>query len=154
MKTLTKQKWTAGDIFAVPLSDGSSIIGQVLAHEPEAMNSVACAFFDAPPDADAATTTDPLNAFSVLLVTRDALDKGGWKIIGHESVSLPRAKFPHESLRPKGFVGAKVVGSGIVAKFLHAFRGLSPWDAMADQDYFDNLLTDSAKRPARLVLSR
>jgi hypothetical protein len=152
MNSRKKQAWSPGDVFKVPLSDGSTVIGQVLAHEPDAMNSVACAFFDAHKETDLQSSLGLVNAFSIILVTRDALDRGSWKIFGHEPIAIPRERFPYESLRPNGFIGARIVGAGIVNSFLHAFRGLLPWDSMADADYFDRLLTNAARKPTNLRL--
>lgn len=41
-----RQRPRAGDVFAVPLDDGSHAVGQMLGHEPEALNSFGCAFYD------------------------------------------------------------------------------------------------------------
>jgi len=52
-----------------------------------------------------------------------------------------------EKFRDRSWVGATIYGSGIAAQFLSAYHGLSPWDAMAEPDYFDKLLLPSVSRP-------
>lgn len=47
-------------------------------------------------------------------------------------------------------MGAKVIGSGNVERFLNAFYALTPWDQMKDPNYFDKFLLTSEHRPLRL----
>lgn len=44
-----RQRHKEGDVFAVPLGDGSYALGQILSYEPEALNSVGCAFYGLAP---------------------------------------------------------------------------------------------------------
>ena len=126
-------------------------MGQVLAHEPLAMNSVGCVLFDQrfnnndvpQPNADA--------VFSSLLATRDLLDRGVWRVVGNGPIDVPRSAFPFENLRSVGFVGAKIRGSKTVTDFANAFCGLCPWDAWAKPDYLDDFLVSPAKKPKNLV---
>lgn len=65
---------------------------------------------------------------------------------------IPRRYFPYENLRKEDWVGAKVIGSRIVSKFLEAFYRLRAWDAWKDPTYFDRLLVAPEKRPADVIL--
>jgi len=154
-----KQAWEVGDLFEIPLRDGSRVLGQVVGREADALNSAAVALFDLrlaagspPPDpAQARTAT----VFSALFVTRDLLDHGTWKVMGRTAPRLAGASRPQEHLRAKGWVGAKIIGSGTVREFAEAFYGLSPWDDFHDPHYLDRLLVDPSVKPhARLVYSR
>ncbi len=150
-----KKTISRGDLFGIPLKDESFLLGQVLSIEPEALNSIGCALFSArwkkgesiPP---------PLfsDLFSILLITRDLLDLGTWKVVGNAPVSLSRDAIPYESLRKAGFVGAKIVGSKIISSFANAFFGLDIWDKWADPKYLDKLLMSPDKRPTHVCLSR
>ena len=53
-----------------------------------------------------------------------------------------------------GWVGAKVIGSGNVNKFMNAYFGLSLWDDWHDPTYLDRLLVSPEKRPAKLILKK
>lgn len=148
---IKRQKWGPGDLFAVPLLDGSFLLGQVLAHEPQAMNGVSCALFDQRFNNNNAPRPAIDAIFSILLVTRDLLDRGVWQIVGNSPIDVPRSAFPFENLRPAGFVGATIRGSRIVNEFANAFCGLHPWDDWANPDYLDGLLISPAKKPKHLV---
>jgi hypothetical protein len=87
--------------------------------------------------------------------TRDLLDDGVWPVVGNRPVAVPKKLFLWEHTRSSGWVGAKVIGSGIPNELLDAFRGLAPWDAYKDPAYLDGLLVSPAKKPTpRLVLSK
>jgi Immunity protein 26 len=153
-----KQKWETGDIFLVELQDGKYVLGQIVGHEVSALNSASCAFFNfRVSDAAGIQRINELpvqNVFSVLFVTRDLLDSGKWKVVGARRVSIPKDMQPFEDLREKGFVGAKITGSGIVVEFLNAFYGLLPWDDWHDPQYLDSLLISKEKKPVDLVFKR
>jgi len=151
----TKQQWETGNIFLVELKDGKFVLGQIVGREADVLNNVSCAFFDIRVSNlnDLERTQDlPVSKiFSILFVTREFLDSGKWKIAGSRHVSVEKRLFHYEVLREKGFVGAKVIGSGIVIEFLNAFYGLHPWDDWKDPNYLDKLLLSNDKKPATLV---
>lgn len=93
--------------------------------------------------------SDPI---AVLLVTPDLLNKRIWPIPSHgEPKVLPQDR-PYE--RKAKWVGAKIIGSGNIEKFLAAYHGLAPWDDGHDPNYLDKLLLPGTPRPANVVLSR
>jgi hypothetical protein len=146
-----KQDWKPGDCFLIPLADASYLVGQVLAAEPSVLNSLSCALFDQRSDGETPPRPDLDRLFATLLTTRDLIDSGDWKIFAAHPVEVPRAKFPFEGLRRRGFVGAKVIGSGIVNDLANAFCGLALWDDWADPNYLDRLLLDARLKPTRLL---
>jgi len=151
-----EQTWAVGDVFALPLSDGSAIVGQIVGREASALNSVTIALFDVKCAADEVMARSRdlqlAQAFAILFVTRDLFDAGTWKVVGSRAVVVPRAMQPYEHTRASGWVGAKITGSGIVNEFADAFYGLAPWDDWAQRDYLDGLLVDPSRKPhARLV---
>jgi hypothetical protein len=149
-------KWRVGDLFKVPLDDGSAALGHIVGQEKDMLNSVTCAFYavevSCPPEPPPAPNMDTLIA--CVFTTHDLLRRGYWPIVGHVAPQLPRKYFPHEDCRDKGWVGATVNGSGIMNDFLNAFYGLSPWDAYFDIYYFDKLLIDKAKKPKDLIYTK
>jgi hypothetical protein len=151
-----RAKWNVGDLFLVPQSDAFSSLGQVLSYEASALNSVLCAFYDirftarGPEELPEELLEGDL--ISIQFTTRDLLDSGVWKVVGHRKPANLRM-FPQlESLRACGFVGAEVTGSGIILKFLDAYYGLHPWDAWYEPDYLDKLLIHPDRKPKNLVL--
>jgi hypothetical protein len=146
------RRFEAGDMFAVRLPDGSAGFGQVLSRESGVMNSVGCAFF---PERSAQLALPALSApIAVLLVTRDALNKRIWPVLGRWEVTVPTASRPYEAFRSAGMVGARIIGSRIIEKFLAAYHGLAPWDDWHDPAYLDTLLLPGVARPRQLVLTR
>ena len=83
---MERVNWRCGDLFAVPQSDGGWSLGQVLLHEPRAMDSVLCGFYDVRLEAPALSGVAHLltenRLVALELVTRDALDRGRWPLIG------------------------------------------------------------------------
>jgi hypothetical protein len=149
-----EQTWKIGDFFSIKLLDGSFSLGQIIGIEPQALNSVICAFYSIrflSPTEFNGTVADA-DLVAVLFVTRDLLDTGHWKIL--VSGAFPNASkyLPLSTLRNNGFVGAKIVGSGIVVKLMSAYFGLSPWDAFYRPDFLDSLLVSPDRKPSSVVL--
>lgn len=153
-----RQKWQAADILTVPLQDESLVLGQVLRYTPEALNSALCAFFrDRLP---AGTEQVPIGALSVdsvicvCHVTRESLDRHFWKIISSSKDLAEAVLEAFDFLLPRDLVGTRILGSGILEKFLNAYHGLYPWDSMFEPDYFDKLLVSPSLKPPHAVLSK
>lgn len=151
-----KVEWRIGDVFLIPIGDGTHVTAQIIGREPSVLNSASIALFDAH-----VAPNDPPNAvpdnecvFATLFVTRDLLDRGVWPVAGNHPVRVPLTCLPYEDRRSTGFIGAKVIGSGIVQHFVAAYYGVEPWDQYKDPHYFDKLLLAPDKKPARIRLKR
>lgn len=146
-------KWGNGDVFAVPLLDGSFVMGQVL--DLQMKNVVRVALFNNKTININEATIDNCcksqDLISLITCTIDKLDNNSWGIIGNKAIEIPFSLFPNEQFRNKGWVGAKTYGSAILEKFLNAFYGLVPWDDLADPFYLDKLLFNQSKKPSDLV---
>ena len=146
-----------GTLFAVPLRDSTYALGQVVGREPALIDSVTCAFYRiriaSEPLASTAQLPSSDDLIAVHFVTKDLLTKRVWKVIGKFPVALAPELFPHEDKRSRGWVGARVIGSGIIVHFLNAYFGLEPWFQMQDPHYFDHLLLRPDMRPEGLGLS-
>ena len=139
---MKRQKPEVGDLFTVPLPDGTFATGQIVAREAQMLNSWTCAFsrLRVPKEEMPIESIRLEVAISVQFVTGDLLKKGIWKIHGRAAVVIPKSAFPHEEFRDQGWIGATMRGSGIIRTFLAAFHGLEFWDAMKDPDYYQKLL--------------
>jgi hypothetical protein len=150
-----KQSWNIGDIFTVQIKDQRFVLGQIVGREAEVLNSVSVAFYDlrcdAIQEAQDISSLDLEKIFSILFVTRESLDSGDWQIVGSCAINIPKEWMPYEHLRSKRFVGAKVIGSGIIDEFLNAYYALVPWDDWKDPQYLDRLLLSVDKKPSRLL---
>ncbi|MGG8166425.1 hypothetical protein PGO42_06635 [Klebsiella aerogenes] len=90
---------------------------------------------------------------SVLFVTRDLLDSGAWKVFSSSSKDFSLSKyFDISSLRNVGFVGVKIIGSGLIIELLNACYMLSLWNDYANPDYLDSLLLSPDKKPKNVLL--
>jgi hypothetical protein len=152
-----KQKWDIGDLFVIRLKDGEYGTAQVVGQERDALNSVTVAFFDkklSTPEQLLDCLLPATTVFSVALSTRDLLDRGHWKVVGHRDVAIPDHLCPFEELRNSGWVGAVIHGSAILNDFVNAYFGLQPWDEYLDPAYFDKLLLPSVQRPAHVIVTK
>lgn len=151
-----RQSWKDGAYFLVPQKDGRSSVGQVL--DRMMPNVVRCALYSERIENGAAfegcrSRIHEETLIALLATTRDLLDEGRWEVVGAGTATIDMRRRPHEALREKGWIGARVVGSGIVEDFLNAFFCLEPWDAWKDPNYLDSLLVSPEKKPKRLILS-
>lgn len=147
-----KQAWTVGDVFAIPPADGRHGVGQVIGREAAVLNSVTIALFDvavSEPDEAAVGDLSMGRVFSLLFTTRDLLDSARWQVVASRAVAVPRDRFPYEHTRASGWIGARVIGAGIVEEFVNAYFGLTAWDAWKDPRYLDGLLLSPDKKPCR-----
>ena len=147
-----KQKWAIGDVFAIPISNDKYALGQIVGQEPELMKSVAIALFDQSfdsiDDIEIPFLCNSNKIYSVLFVTLNHIENGKWCVLGGGStIDIDADKMPFEHTRSSGFIGAKVVGSGIVNDFVNAFFGLILWDDWNDPLYLDSLLISTDKKP-------
>ncbi len=147
-----KQKWGIGDIFLVPLEDGTFSVGQVVAQDKEALNSVVCIFTMVRVEgADADISIDLDDVVSALFTTPDLLNSGDWLVVRNEEPIPVDKFFDIKKLKSEGFLGVKVIGSEIVIKLMDACFGLYPWDGFYEPDYLDKLLLSPSNKPANVL---
>jgi hypothetical protein len=151
-----RQRWTPGAVFLVPLSDGNCAVGQVLRRTPGALNSVICAFYDFRRHCTDSVDISELSEkrlVAIQFTTPDLLDNSTWRVAGQGPVRHLDLRRDIETIESSDWVGAKVIGSGIIRKFLDAYYGLRSWNAWADPAYLDKLLISPDRRPVNVVLS-
>lgn len=147
-----KQEWKVGDVFLVPLCDGTYTVGQILSYEPEALDSVICAYSTQNVErSQQGVDIDPEQVVAVLFTTPNHLNSGNWPVV-NSLIPLPVRKFLNlKKKRWRGFVGTKVVGSRIIKNFMEACLGLYPWNGFYEPDYLDGLLLSPDKKPNNVV---
>jgi len=147
----------SGDIFLIPLSDGTFSIGQVIALEKRSLICVSCCLFDirvqnkSLPDG---IILDQNRCFSTLLVFRDYLLKKKWEIVGNQKLRIKRKYYPYEKELKSGGIGIKILEEELVQLFVNAFFGLEYWNGYRDPEYFDRLLLDKTKKPTGLIYKK
>ncbi len=105
------------------------------------------------------TTEGPHNLpleylISILSVSREQLDFGKWKVVGHQPIAIDTELWPNEEFRSDRWVGAKIYDASIVEELLDAYNGLAPWDDWYDPDYLDKLLVSPEKKPAHIFYKK
>jgi len=151
MATKKRQQWDVGDLFLIRQQDGLWSAGQIL--DRMMANVASCAFYAvrvAEPNS-LGPSLPPDSLIAVATVTRDGLDSGAWKVVGHAPIGVERRLWPNEPFRDVGWIGAKIYDAGIIEEFLDAFHGLVPWDKWKDPNYLDRLLISPDKKPAKLL---
>jgi hypothetical protein len=149
MGDMPKQVPKVGDVFLVELDDGTFAVGQVVETRPILMNSFTCAFFDQRVQSSDAIAF-PLTRSSVLscqFVTRDAFNRGKWLRVRSEAVRVPESDLPYRGTEQSGWIGAKVISSGLMTGFLNAYFGMRSWTEMKDPKYYENLLFEGRESP-------
>lgn len=142
---MPRKPFAVGDFFAIPLGDPSAPrtddpvgLGQILSIELNAMASYGCAFWPSIEQAAEQQISKPPAIVS--LVTTDLLTARKWKVQGNAPIHVPDSVRRYEQYRSKHWVGAKIVGAGIIRVVLRAFHGLEYWDGYHDPEYMTKLL--------------
>lgn len=137
--------WNSGDVFSVPLSDGSYTLGQVLDKK-----YCTCALFEirlATKSVIEPIDFSKLKPISILhLSVGDFLNNGNWEIIFYEKIMLN----PNNGSGGKmGEIGSVSYGGcGILTDLAEVYFGLYPWNTLYEEDYYDKMLLKTVSRPA------
>jgi len=143
---MARQKVKVGDVFWVHIEDGSFVLGQIIEEQRDVLNSITCVFFEhRVNDIDDATLSFD-KPISCQFVTRDLFTSGQWKRVCHLPSQVENNLLPYRETEFNGWIGAKVIGSGIIKEFLAAFYGLREWDEMFNPNYYEELLLPGVKR--------
>lgn len=146
-----------GDLFAVPLPDGTRKLGQVVAYEKGGfLRSVVCGFTlrDVPEGRDVLPSVEAGDFIAVQYVTPDGLTFGRWPVVGHVDIPDLTGLVGPRVLGARGHIGMRVVGDGLLDDFLGACMGLRPWDEMHDPHWYDALLLAPEMRPEGVIYAK
>lgn len=135
--------WRVGDLFALPLGDGTFGFGQVLGDWP------SCSLVELRAPSPAATPEAVLAArrLAILHVQRRSLDDGRWIVVGHASPAVD--PFSGPCGHPYQVGGISWDG---LEELAGAWWGLTPWNRYDREDYLDEYLLAGVGRSPRAVL--
>jgi hypothetical protein len=152
MKRRKRIKWSNGDLFAVPLVDGTFGLVQAVDHWlPHWIYTGVTdhRFTNLPSDVVA---MGQKNVIARIAVSDDAFDFGDFMRLGHAEPLARRKDFANEQFASNGYIGAVSYTAGILVDFLSAWHAISPWNQYKDSDYFDKLLAKGIKRPDNVIM--
>lgn len=140
--------WQTGDVFILPLRDNSFTVGQVLDKK-----YCTCALFDTRTNEKTLSSFDfkKLKPISILhLSNGDLLNNGKWEILFNEQVTI----------NPKSGSGGKMGDIGSISygqcraltNLAEAYWGLTPWNTLAEENYYDTVLLKNISRPTSAVV--
>ncbi|OIK10670.1 Imm26 family immunity protein [Bacillus sp. MUM 13] len=140
-----KQKWKVGDIFQIPLENGTYAFGQVVW---KSYTQPVCGLFDIN-KTNVPTLEEIMNYpfISVLSLTPSSLDNHRWKVLGNMQVKIQMEDVPRK-FNGTPCAGAMSFTDGILEDLANAFYGVTPWNVSAEEDYFDRILLPTVKRPS------
>jgi hypothetical protein len=137
------KEWQTGDVFSIPLLNGTFAFGQVLDKK-----YCTCALFNLQSD----NSTLPQEQFKRLqpisilhLSNGDLLNNGHWNILYNQTVTLN----PNSGSGGRfGDIGSSSHGQcGAMTDLANAYWGLEPWNVLYREGYYDELLLKGLTRP-------
>jgi len=137
------KEWQTGDVFSIPLLNGTFAFGQVLDKK-----YCTCALFNLQSD-NITLTVDQFNSLQPISILHlsngDLLNNGHWNILYNQPVTLN----PNSGSGGRfGDIGSKSYGQcGAMTDLANAYWGLEPWNVMYREDYYDELLLKGLPRP-------
>lgn len=153
MKQMNKRvKWKDGYVYALPLTDGSYSVVQAI--NSMMLNIGYCAVFNDrfscfPPSAPA---LNQRNIIALLAVTKMSIKIERWPILGEAPLVAKKKDFPNERFARKGYVGSVTYDSGLIEDFVSGYHALIPWNVLFDENYYDEMLLRSIKRPSSVII--
>ena len=137
-----------GDVFAVPLRDGTFGLGQVVdVDQWEGPFALFARRAASPAELLPGIQAALEHPLSILVLTANSLKNGEWPIIA----SLPR---DHTRFTiPTDGKGASHT-FGVAMDLLNAYHGLIPWDGMADPRRYEKLLIPGTPIPPTIRRTR
>ncbi|MCR8848377.1 immunity 26/phosphotriesterase HocA family protein [Rossellomorea sp. SC111] len=139
-----KQKWEVGDIFQIPLENGTHAFGQIVWKD---YTHPVCGLFDInKTEIPSLVEIMSYPFISILSLTPNSLDNHRWKVLGNTNVRIQKEDVPKE-FNGTDCIGARSFSSGTLEDLANAVYGVKPWNVFAEEDYFDQILLPSIKRP-------
>lgn len=147
-------KWQPGDVFAVPLTDGSfgfvQAVAQVMAH---AIDFAVLSTRSSTPTATAtASEVDASSIIAVHAAWRQAITGGYWGKVLRTKLLISPSQCPNQKLvEHSNGIGTRHSSVGLVEAYLSACHGLIPWNVHKAHS-FDDYLVQSVSRPSSAYL--
>lgn len=139
-----KVKVVPGDVFTVPLADGTQGVAQVIEVIP-GLAAALCAFYSYRVGAQApATVPFDFARSDIVTVTPMsllALLNGDWPILHNAPVAHADLSCKLDPLRASRFVGLSIANAQTMAALMNAHHGLGPWEIGTDLDFLRRLVS-------------
>jgi len=141
-------KWQPGDVFVIPLADGSFGFAQAIA--PVMQHVIDFAFFSSKSDESIRIPEDlgPKTVIGIHATWRQAVTGGYWGKVGNTELCIAPEQCPNQLLiKHHNSIGVTHGDIGHVENFLSACHGLLPWNIYKFHP-FDNYLVPGRPRPS------
>jgi len=133
-----KVKYRVGDVFLIPSSRYGCYVGQVAVDIASEIGALFCFIFDKKVSHEDECEYLDLKCSDIIsanLITPELIKHGVWKVCRNMPVPMHPALHELEIARRHGFVGSRVVGSGLVAEYLDTFYGVIDVNRWPDPKY-------------------
>ena len=147
-------KWAPGELFAVPLTDGTFGIAQAIA--PVSSYAIDFALLKIRLAHLISLEVHPAEAdvVGIMATWRTVVSGGRWAHVGQVSLLVPLETCPNQRLIAAGNVQVTHTSWGLVEKFMSAWHGFFPWNLYPAFD-FDSYLAPGIERPPNVkILSK
>lgn len=145
-----KQKWTVGDIFYVPLSNGSFSYGQIIKDND---GFPTCCLFELN-----SNEINDINSIinskivSVLPISPYSLDNHSWKIIGSTGVVINVEEVVKgQPKKYKRRITQNTFGDDSLKNLSEALNGIRPWNENVNENEYDKMLLPDYTKPQSLL---
>jgi hypothetical protein len=147
-------KWQPGDVFAVPLTDGS--FGFVQAVAPVMTHAIDFAVLSTRTSTPTATISE-VDASSVIAIHaawRQAISGGYWGKVLRTKLLISPSQCPNQTLiAHSNGIGTQHSSAGLVETYLSACHGLVPWNIHKAHSFDDYLIQGSSRPSLAYLLS-
>jgi hypothetical protein len=133
-----RQKWKVGDVFSIPLLDGSFSFGQIIGTHLTAKSPIM-ALFEIRQTADKITVAHLLEArvLSVWNSDDEDLSNHKYKVLFNAEIIISPDKVKDK----------KESGGATMDNLANVYFGIEPYNVMADEYYYDDYWQPNIKRP-------
>lgn len=134
-----------GDLFLVPSRSGRYFVGQLAEDLRKEVGVVLCDLFHGLHDETVARSSldlEKLTLISSALITPESLERAVWPIVGACEIQDRNRRLDVCALRSSAFVGATIVGSGLVADYLDTYHGVLPISTWANTESFNRFFLE------------
>lgn len=137
-----KIKVAAGDVFTVPLLDGTQAIAQVI-EVIDSLGAALCAFYSYRVGPDEATSAFAFARSEIVTVQPMSLRRlvnGEWPILRNLPVAHGDLRRVLDGVRASGFVGLVIADGNAMKALMNAHHGLASWEIGSDRDFLRRLV--------------
>ena len=147
-------KWQPGDVFAVPLADGSFGFVQAIAPVMEHAIDFAVLSTRASSPTVKASDVHGCSVIAVHAAWRQAITAGYWGKVFRTELRISPTQCPNQVLiMQNNGIGAQHSSIGLIETFMSACHGLIPWNVHKAHSFDDYLVHGVARPSLAYVLS-